>query len=86
MVSKRLRTGGEPVSDYPWGDTCPLLKIARHFGVDYAITLHLADALIHGRDRIPDAFPTYPDLETYTAMGVEVGKVVRRFNELRNGA
>lgn len=32
-----------------WGDTCPLLKISREFGVDYAIPLLLADSLLHSR-------------------------------------
>lgn len=33
----------------PFGETMPLLKIARHYGVDYAIPLALADYYQHGR-------------------------------------
>lgn len=33
----------------PWGETMPLLKIARHYGVPYEVTLALADNMQHGR-------------------------------------
>lgn len=48
---------GPPLPDF--GMTCPVLKISRHYDVDYGLCLLYADALIHGRytevDRMPAA-------------------------------
>lgn len=37
------------VDALPWGNTCPLLKIAQFYKVPYELPLHLADMLQHNR-------------------------------------
>lgn len=37
------------VNVLPWGNTCPLLEIAQHYGVPYETTLYLADRIQHRR-------------------------------------
>lgn len=36
-----------------FGVTCPLLNVAKHYGVPYEMTLLIADSMQHGRE-IPD--------------------------------
>lgn len=48
-----LGAGFYEAGPLPWGETMPLLKIARHYGVDYAVTLALADNMQHGRPLTP---------------------------------
>lgn len=68
-----------------WGDTCPLLKIARHFGVDYAVTLAFGDWMIHGRDWVDRRLTDGLGQATIDAIYVEVRKVARRYRELSRG-
>lgn len=64
------------------GDTCPYLKIARHFGLDYGRVLCIAD--MYTRASYPkwwrEDFSGVPN-EARAA----IGAAARRFRELREG-
>lgn len=78
--------GGDPVTENRWGDTCPLLNIARHFGVDYAVTLVLGDKLIHGR-RSPHYRSIRASLtkDEFRPVARAVGEAARRFHQMYRG-
>lgn len=80
-----LGSGFYEAGPLPFGNTCPLLKIARHYDVPYEIPLYLADFSQHGRE-IPEnaaeLFAVTP-LKTIEAVTQDVRYVSGFMEELR---
>jgi hypothetical protein len=74
-----------PEAQHPFGETCPLLKIAQAYDIDYAIPLAIADWYIHRRS---NGIAMYTiainklDTERYTAMCEDVRAVTDHTKQL----
>lgn len=74
-----------PAPATPWGDTCPILKIANHYAVDYGVLLHAADFFIHGR-KMPDDVPwDYEEPDVLEDATAQVRQYAERFKALQAG-
>lgn len=69
----------------PFGTTCPLLKIAKHYGVSYDVPLLIADSMQHGREIADHYVPLFAlPLETINNLMADVRYISDQMAELRN--
>ena len=66
----------------PWGDTCPILKIANHYGADYTDALYIADYFIHGRRPLDTRVEKALDLAEWHRMCDDIRAYSERFKAL----
>lgn len=70
----------------PWGDTCPILNISRHYDIDYGVLLHAAAFFIHGTP-MPDDVPwDYEEPDVLEDATAQVRKYAERFKAIAAGA
>ncbi len=76
-----------PAPPTVWGDTCPILKIANHYGIDYTAALYAADYFIHRRmwpiyaNRLINEVP----VAVWVVVCEDIMAYVHRFKALQQG-
>lgn len=71
-----------------FGDTCPVLKVARKHGIPYETALMIADRLVYGKRLSPEVYQAsklHRNRRRMRPIIFDLGRVARRFVALREG-